>query len=67
LVCEEGIFEVKATINLSIPQNSKIILAHKPYTIIEKIGMYCTNYHMKTNHNVETCRVKRKKKFILTV
>ncbi len=25
--------------------------------------MYCTNYH-KTNHNVETCRVKRKEDFV---
>jgi predicted metal-binding protein len=26
----------------------------------------CTNYHM-TNHNVETCRVKRKEDSILTI
>jgi hypothetical protein len=25
--------------------------------------MYCTNCH-KTNHNVETCRIKRKEEFI---
>jgi hypothetical protein len=35
------------------------ILAQKPQTTLEKTGMYCTNYH-KTNHNVETCKVKRK-------
>jgi len=28
--------------------------------------MYYTNYH-KTNHNVETCRVKRKEESILIV
>jgi hypothetical protein len=30
LVCEEGIFEVKAINNRSIPQSSKIVLTHKP-------------------------------------
>jgi hypothetical protein len=30
LVCEEGIFEVEAINNLSIPQSNKTILAHKP-------------------------------------
>jgi hypothetical protein len=28
--------------------------------------MYCTNCHM-TNHNVETCRVKRKEDHVLVV
>ncbi len=28
--------------------------------------MYYTNYH-RTNHNVETCKVKRKEKFIPTI
>jgi len=59
LVCEEGIFEVEAIHNLLIPQSNKIILAHKPQIVPEKTIMYCTNCH-KTNHNVETCRVKRK-------
>jgi ribosomal protein L44E len=58
LVCEEGIFEVEATNNLLIPQSSKTILAQKLQVIPEKIRMYCTNCH-KTNHNVETFRVKR--------
>jgi hypothetical protein len=53
LVCEEGIFEVKGISNLSIPQSSKIILAQKPQTILEKTKMYSTNCH-KTNHNVKT-------------
>jgi uncharacterized membrane protein YobD (UPF0266 family) len=59
LVCEEGIFEVEAINNLSIPHNSKTILVKKPHTIIKKIGIYYTNCHT-TNHNIETCRVKRK-------
>jgi len=28
--------------------------------------MYCTNYH-KTNHNVETCKVKRKENHVLAI
>jgi hypothetical protein len=28
--------------------------------------MYCTNCH-RTNHNVETCRVKRKEDFVLAI
>jgi len=31
LVYEEGIFKVEAISNLSIPQNSKTILAQKPW------------------------------------
>ncbi len=27
--------------------------------VLKKIGMYYTNCH-KTNHNVETCKIKRK-------
>ncbi len=28
--------------------------------------MYCTNCH-RTNHNVETCRVKRKEDLVLAI
>jgi hypothetical protein len=64
LVCEEGISKVKAISNLSIPQNNKTILAQKPQIVLEKTWMYCTNCH-RTNHNVETCRIKRKEESIL--
>jgi hypothetical protein len=63
LVCEEGISKVEAINNLLIPQNSKTILVVKPQIITEKIGMYCTNCHRK-NHNVETCRIKRKEDLV---
>ncbi len=66
MVCEEGIYEVEAISNLLIPQSSKTISIQKPYTIIKKTWMYCTNCH-KTNHNVETYKVKRKENFVLTV
>jgi hypothetical protein len=66
LVCEEGIFEVKIINNLSVPQSSKAILVQKPQTITKKIGMYCTNCR-KTNHNVETCRIKRMENHVLVV
>ncbi len=59
LVCEEGFFEVKAIINILAPHNSKMVLTQRPQKVIKIIGMYYTNCH-KTNHNVETCRIKRK-------
>jgi hypothetical protein len=65
LVCE-GIFEVEAINNLLVPQCSKIVLAEKPQKVPKKIGMYFTNCH-KTNHKVETYRVKRKEDYILAV
>jgi hypothetical protein len=59
-------FEVEAINNLLIPHNSKIILAQKPQTILEKIRMYYTNCH-RTNHNVENYNVKRKEDFVLPI
>jgi hypothetical protein len=59
LVCEEGIFKVKAIINLLTPHSSKIVLVQRPQTILKKTWMYYTNCH-NTNHNVETCIIKRK-------
>jgi hypothetical protein len=59
LVCEERIFYIKTINNMSIPYNGKIILVQKPQIVLEKIGMYCLNCQ-KTNHNVETRRIKRK-------
>jgi hypothetical protein len=61
LVCEEGIFEVEAISNMLAPQNNKIVLAQNPQTIPKKIRMYCTN------HNVETCRVKRNEDHVLAI
>ncbi len=40
LVCEEGISEVEAISNLLVLQSSKIILAQKPQTFLEKTRMY---------------------------
>ncbi len=66
MVCEEGIFEVEVISNLSIPQNNKTILVQKPQIVLEKTWMYYRNYH-RTNHNVETCKIKRKEESILIV
>jgi hypothetical protein len=52
LVCEKGISNVEAINNLLVPQSSKTILTQKPQIVLDKIGMYYTNYH-RTNHNVE--------------
>ncbi len=66
MVCEEGISKVEVISNLSIPQNSKTILAQKPQIVLEKTWMYCINYH-RTNHNVEICKIKRWEKSIFVV
>ncbi len=66
MVCEEGISEVEVISNLSIPQNSKTILVQKLQIVLEKTWTYCRNCHRK-NHNVETCRIKRKEKSILVI
>jgi hypothetical protein len=66
LVYEEGNFEREAITNMLIPRSSKTILFHKPQMVIKKTRMYCTNCR-KTNHDVETCRVKRKEDFVLVV
>ncbi len=36
LVCEEGIYDVKAINNLLIPQSSETLLIKKPQTVPEK-------------------------------
>jgi len=59
LVFEEGIYEIEAINNMLVSQSNKKISIQKHQKILKKIGKYYTNYH-KTNHNVETYRVKRK-------
>ncbi len=63
MVYEEGISEVEAISNLLVPRRNKIILAQKPQIVTKKIRMYCTNCY-KTNHNVETCIIKRKENLV---
>ncbi len=63
LVYEEGISKVEVINNLLVPQSSKTKLIQKPQIVTKKTRLYCTNYH-KTNHNVETYRVKRKENFV---
>jgi hypothetical protein len=58
--------EVEAINNLLIPHNSKIILAQKLQTRLEKIRMYYTNCR-KTNHNVEKYSVKRKEDYVFLI
>jgi hypothetical protein len=36
LVCEKGIYEIKAISNLLIPQSNKIVLTQKPKIVLEK-------------------------------
>jgi hypothetical protein len=44
---------------MSIPHNNKIILIKKLQIVLENTKMYYTNCH-RTNHIVETYKVKRK-------
>ncbi len=64
--CEEGIFEVKAISNMLVPQSSKTIVTQKPQAVPEKTRMYYTNCH-RTNHNVETYRIKRNENLVHVV
>jgi hypothetical protein len=66
LVCEEGVSGIEAISNLLVPQSNKTVLAQKPQTVPKKIGMYYSNCH-ETNHDVETCRIKRKENHVLIV
>jgi len=54
---------VKVISNLLVPQISKTVIAKKPQIFIEKTRMHCTNCHKK-NHNVETCKIKRKENHV---
>jgi hypothetical protein len=63
LVCAEGIFEIKAITNLLVPENNKTILVFKCQTTPKNTGIYYINCH-GTNHNVETCKVKRKENLV---
>ncbi len=66
MVCEKGIYDVETISNMLVPQSSETLLIHKLQTIPKKTWMFHTNYHMM-NHNVETCKVKRKEDLALVI
>jgi hypothetical protein len=66
MLCEEGMTIVEARSALSIPQNIKHAVLAKTQNNTWKISKHCTNYGM-TNHNVETCKKKKKQTRVATI
>jgi hypothetical protein len=56
MLCEEGMTITNAK---SVPRSTKHATLAKTQSNIGKINKYCTNCGMM-NHNVETCRKKKK-------
>jgi hypothetical protein len=59
LICEEGIYVLETQSTLYVPQTigtRNVIMGNR---IVAKPNLYCINYH-RTNHNVETCRSKKR-------
>jgi hypothetical protein len=59
MLCEKNMTIVEAWSALSIPHNIKHVVPTKTQSNIRKTDKHYTNYGM-TNHNVETCRKKKK-------
>jgi hypothetical protein len=59
MLCEEGMITAEARSALSIPKSIKQTVPTKTQSNIGKTDKHCTNYWM-INHNVETCRKKKK-------
>jgi hypothetical protein len=59
MLCEEGMTIVETSSALLIPQRIKQAIPSKTQSNIRKTNKHCTNCGM-TNHNVETCRKKKK-------
>jgi len=59
LICEEGIYMLEAQDTLFVPQTIRTGNVVMGNQTVAKPNLYCTNYY-HTNHNVETCRNKKK-------
>ncbi len=57
--CEEGMTIVETKNSLSVPQNINQVVPAKTQSNIRTTNKHCTNCGM-TNHNVETCKKKKK-------
>jgi hypothetical protein len=66
MLCEEDMITTEARSALSIPQNTKQVALVKRHSNTGKIDKHCTNYGMM-NHNVETCRKKKKQTIVATI
>jgi hypothetical protein len=65
MLCEKGMTIIKARNALSIPQNTKQVVPLNTQSNIGKTNKHYTNYGM-TNHNVETCKKKKKQTMVAT-
>ncbi len=59
MLCEEVMITAEARSALLVPQSIKQAVLAKTQSNTRKIDKHCTNYGM-TNHNVETCKKKKK-------
>jgi hypothetical protein len=59
MLCEKGMIIVEARSALLVPQSIKQVVPTKTQSNIGENHKHCTNYGL-TNHNVETCRKKKK-------
>jgi len=65
MVYEEGMTTIELRSALSIPQSTKHATPTKTQSNIGKTNKHCTNCGM-TNHNVETCKKKKKQTTMAT-
>jgi hypothetical protein len=65
MLCEEGMTTTKRSA-LSIPRNTKQATPTKTQSNTRNTDKHCTNYGM-TNHNVETCKKKKKHTMMATI
>ncbi len=65
MLYEENMTIAEARNALLVPQNIKHAILAKTQNNTWKINKHCTNCEM-TNHNVETCRKKKKQTMVVT-
>jgi hypothetical protein len=59
MLCEEGMTIAEARNALLVPHNTKHVAPTKTHSYRGKTNKHCINYGM-TNHNVDTCKKKKK-------
>ncbi len=59
MLCEEVMTTIEVRNALLVPQSIKYVIPAKAQSTTWKIDKHCTNCGM-TNHNVESCKRKKK-------
>jgi len=65
MLCEEGMITAKARIALLVTQSIEQVVPTKTQSDTGKTNKHCTNCVM-INHNVKTCRHKKKQTMVVT-